>query len=89
MFVEFKNSDIIDAKDLKDGDIAIIIDWNTNVDLKGTIIQRTDDKLIMIGKPTSEYFNWKEVNMFRENGTLNYHYNYKVRKLKPGDKICL
>ena len=79
MHVEFKDEKEMYADDMKDGDIAVIIKW-CSTDKIGFIVQRRTNNLIILN-------NLDEYTGYFSSKCSNRH--NIVRKLLPGDKICI
>ena len=77
------NKNCINPKDLKDGDIAIIIYWESHSEYRDEIVQRFDDHLITLGKPLGQSFHdYFTSNYVRSAESL-------VEVLEPGTKLVI
>jgi hypothetical protein len=65
---------------MKDGDIAIVTQWQHGFDYAGEIVQRYKDYLIRVGKPASE--GWDDI--FKRNYNFLYNKSCMVRILPSG-----
>lgn len=68
---------------LKDGQIAIITQWNGSQSYIGRIVQRYDLSLVVLGAPYNE--SW--IRFF--SGSISGVENLRVRVLPPGTKLEL
>jgi hypothetical protein len=82
----YKESEPLDIciSEMKDGDIGIITSWSHVTDLyKGTIVQRYDQGIILLGRPSGESFaSILAVQNLKENFKT-----HRVRLLQPGTLI--
>lgn len=63
--IEKANSNWIPAKNMEDGQIAIIREWGTTDRYNGIIVQRCDNSLIQLGRTTSHgWSNLQELEDF-------------------------
>lgn len=73
--------DSIPAGEMKDGDLAVITEWD-GLDYKGYFVQRYGNDLVSISKPKkSGWINFFCITSVSTSKTL------RVRLLKPGDMI--
>ncbi len=76
------SDDSIHPKYLQDGEIAEIVLWsNNNFDPVGKIVQRFEDKLIVLGELSG--------NSYATVCHCNNNEEVRVRILKPGERIVI
>lgn len=73
--IEEKPGDI-PASELKDGQIAVITEWDSLIAYSGRIIQRHGDTLVSLGMPSAN--RWS---------VIPHGDSYRVRVLAPGTKL--
>ena len=74
---------VIHVSKMKDGDVAVITSWGEMISIVGTIVQRYDDRLVILGCSSAE--GWKYLSHLTEEG----HPNCQVMVLKSGTKLIL
>lgn len=76
-----RKSEVVSVTNMQDGDVAEIVEWH-HAGCIGAIIQRYDDAIILIGKPSSEAYvsilDWDEAVT-----------ECRVKILSPGTLIVL
>jgi hypothetical protein len=70
----------VSPKDMKDGEIGIIREWNRMKEHIGVIVQKTRTGLIAIGKPSD--YSWP-------NPDVLYESVFQIELLKPGDTLVI
>lgn len=83
MVVAEESTDVVCLSEMKDGDIAVIVDWDGRESYVGLVIQRLiydgvtyEDRVILLGKDTGQSFSSVK--------TWTHIENFTVKILKPG-----
>ena len=76
------NNDVIDIASLQDGQVAEVVKWSGDTSKIGTIIQRFDTTIIIIGKGSG--YSYPNLYLSTDNPK-----DYLVRVLNEGDLIQL
>ncbi len=87
--IKDEKPDVILAQDMKNGDVAVVVEWGNCDMYVGTLVQRLDTRLVMPFQPSAFdsdiYDGWSDFFDLDKKSERDY----RVRLLPPGSEITI